>query len=339
MDWPYNTAFGTIGIEEEFQLLSPVDHQLMPSAPTLLRHADSSCRLHPELFQCMVEQVSPVLGSLDHLEEYIQVSRSSLANLADRYELVVASAGTHPLADPYTQLITDHPRYLGVRAQYGLRAQRELIFGLHIHVGVPDKEQATRVANYLRQYIPVLIALGASSPYWRGLDTGCAALRPLIFTQLPRTGIPPYWEEWDHYVEWIAKAKGNGTIPDASYTWWDVRLHPKYGTVEVRCVDAQPSAIDTQAMVDIVLNLANSCPDSKVSKSPDIESKRLLACRQGVRAYQDEIRDLLTLPLRGGTKTWIKKILDNDHPSTMRQHGPQGSLTWAVNRFKNTPVQ
>ena len=153
--------------------------------------------------------------------------------------LTIGSAATHPFAKWEDQRIVERERYREIVDALGFVARQELLFGLHVHVGIDDADKAIHVANGMRVHLPILLALSTNSPFWRGRPTGLMSSRTPIFRLLPRVGIPPRFEGWDEYCERIEFMVEAGVVPDYTFLWWDVRPHPNLGTVEVRSCDAQ----------------------------------------------------------------------------------------------------
>jgi carboxylate-amine ligase len=169
---------------------------------------------------------------------------------------VVASAGTHPFSRYEHQEVTDRPRYVELMAAMQWVAARELIFGLHVHVGIGHPEQAIAVANGLRCWLPELLALSANSPFWQGFDTGLSSARSKVFDSFPRSGLPPHFASWADFEELVTRAAATNCFPDATYLWWDVRPHPKFGTIEVRVCDGQSRIESVAGLVALVQSTA-----------------------------------------------------------------------------------
>src|SRR5204863_5488700 len=152
--------------------------------------------------------------------------------------LRVGSAGTHPFSLFERQRITAHDRYHNLVDQMQYVARRELIFGMHVHVAVDGPEKAVQVVNGLLAHLSQLLALTASSPFWRGEPTGLASSRQMVFAAFPRSGPPPRFRDYNDYAEVVGQLEKTGCIADYTHIWWDIRLHPRLGTIEVRICDA-----------------------------------------------------------------------------------------------------
>ena len=232
--------------------------QLVPRVEDVLGHASDGDRLHikQELMQSVVEIATPVCANTQEASDELHALRRRVAALAQESSCVIASAGTHPFSRYELQKITDAQRYHDLIDRLQWVAQRELIFGLHVHVGMRSPEQAMYVFNHIRRYLPELLALSANSPYWQGRDTGLASSRSKVFDGFPRSGIPPRFDSWDAWERLMRRAMDVGAIDDYTYIWWDVRPHPRFGTIEVRVCDAQTRLEDTLAIAALVQGIA-----------------------------------------------------------------------------------
>jgi carboxylate-amine ligase len=202
--------------------------------------------------------------------------------------LTAAAAGTHPLAVWQETKVSSAMRYRLLDQSMRLLGRREPTMALHVHLGVPDPEDAVRLLNGLRCSVPVLLALSANSPFWQGRDGGFASTRTLIFQAFPRTGLPRYFEDYSDYVETVDGLIASHAIPDPSFLWWDVRLQPTLGTVEVRVMDAQSTVGDVAPLVALIQSLARrelEAAPSEILPSPEmLAENRFLAARDGMDA-------------------------------------------------------
>jgi carboxylate-amine ligase len=248
----------SLGVEEEFQLVDSTTFALVPRVEEVLGLATAGDRLHikQELMQSVVEIATGVCATVDDAEAELRALRARVAALAAGSGSRIASSGTHPFSRYELQAITDADRYHDLVDRLQWVAQRELIFGLHVHVGMRSPEQAIYVFNHIRHYLPELLALSANSPYWQGRDTGLASSRSKVFDGFPRSGIPPAFETWDDWTRLIQRAMNAGAMDDYTYVWWDVRPHPRFGTIEVRVCDAQTRVEDSVAIAALVQGLA-----------------------------------------------------------------------------------
>ena len=231
----------TVGIEEELMILDADTLDLASAAAELIEDSDADT-VKPELHQAVLEISTPVAATIDEAGEGLRQLRATVRERAEARGLRLAAAGTHPFSRWEAQRISPDERYRELIERLGFVARQEVIFGQHVHVAVDDPEQAIVVANGLRAYLPVLLALSANSPFWMGADTGMASARIPIFRQFPRVGIPPRYSGWEDWQRRIAFMQRAGMVADHTWFWWDVRIAPKFGTVELRVMDTQTRA-------------------------------------------------------------------------------------------------
>jgi carboxylate-amine ligase len=193
----------------------------------------------PELMQSVLEVATLPCADVAEANTQLADLRRLVREVAARQGLAIGASGTHPAARYEDQQIVDLPRYKELAAELGWIAQRELIFGTHVHIGVDDAEKAIYVADGIRGYLPLLLGMSSNSPLWQGKNTGMMSARTPVFRGFPRVGIPPYYGSWEIYSHRVELMMRGGAIPDYTYLWWDVRPHPNLGTVELRVPDQQ----------------------------------------------------------------------------------------------------
>ncbi len=238
-----SSALYTVGVEEELQLVDPASLALVPLIDEVLAARDASGlpenSVASELSASCVEARSPAYDTVAELAARLPAMRRRVRDLVEGCGAWLVAAGAHPFSEATAQEITDKDRYRRVDAEMGWPARMQAIYGLHLHVGVPDEERAIRAVAALSRHVPLFVALSANSPFWAGADTRLASVRTEVFGLVPRTGLPPAfrtWEEFEGYVDALVAA---GSIPDYSLCWWDARPHPRLGTVELRALDTQ----------------------------------------------------------------------------------------------------
>jgi glutamate---cysteine ligase / carboxylate-amine ligase len=239
-------AFGqsdlyTLGVEEEYMLLDGETFDLVQHIDTVLAAVaghELEPRINAELMQSVLEIATPVCHTPAGVAEQLRRIRGYVGEIAREQGLRVGSAGTHPFSLFERQRITARDRYRALVDQLQYVARRELIFGLHIHVAVDDPEKAIQVLNGLLPQLGPLLALSASSPFWRGEATGLRSSRQMVFAAFPRSGPPPRFRDYADYAEVIGQLEKTGCIADYTHIWWDIRLHPRLGTIEIRICDA-----------------------------------------------------------------------------------------------------
>jgi len=241
----------TLGVEEEYMLLDGETLDLVQHVETVLAATaghELEARVNPELMQSVLEIATPVCHTPAEVEGELRKLRSYVTGLASDQAMRVGSAGTHPFSLFERQRITARDRYRHLVDQLQYIARRELIFGLHIHVAVDDPEKAVKVVNGLLAHLSSLLALSANSPFWRGELTGLASSRQMVFAAFPRSGPPPRFRDYADYAEVVGQLEKTGCIADYTHIWWDIRLHPRFGTVEIRICDAVTRVEDAVAL-------------------------------------------------------------------------------------------
>jgi glutamate---cysteine ligase / carboxylate-amine ligase len=241
----------TLGVEEEYMLLDSETFDLVQHIDTVLAAMEGDElveRVAPELMQSVLEIATPVCRTAADVERELCRLRGYVQGVARDKGMRVGSAGTHPFSLFERQRITARDRYRNLVDQLQYIARRELIFGMHVHVAVDDPDKAVQVVNGLLPQMAPLLALSASSPFWRGEPTGLASSRQTVFAAFPRSGPPPRFRDYRDYAEVVGQLEKTGCIADYTHIWWDIRLHPKWGTVEVRICDAVTRVEDAVAI-------------------------------------------------------------------------------------------
>ncbi|ODT61502.1 MULTISPECIES: carboxylate-amine ligase [Paracoccus] len=244
----------TLGIEEEY-LLVDADTLQLAAAPDALMQAltaDLGDQVSPEFLRCQVEIGTPVSADIRAAGDHLRDLRGTVARRAAEYGLAPISASCHPFADWRDQDHTDKDRYNQLSRDMGGVARRMLICGMHVHVGIPDPAQRIDLMNQLAYFLPHLLALSASSPYWLGEDTGLASYRTTVFGDMPRTGLPPQMGSWDEFERSVQALTDLGIIEDSSKIWWDLRPSSKYPTLETRICDACPRIEDALTLAALI---------------------------------------------------------------------------------------
>jgi carboxylate-amine ligase len=229
----------TIGVEEEFQIVDPETWELRSHVSELLASSAAAFgdQIKRELHQSIVEVGTKICANVDELAGEVIGSRRALAAAAERVGLRVAAAGTHPFSSWTDQRLSPGERYENIVDELQLLARSLLIFGLHVHVAVPEQSLAIELMNEARYFLPHLLALSTSSPFWMGHDTGLKSYRTAVFRRFPRTGIPDRFESWSEYQEYIKLLVDLNCLDNARKIWWDIRPHPTFGTLEFRICD------------------------------------------------------------------------------------------------------
>src|SRR5204862_7712363 len=244
----------TLGIEEEFAIIDPETRELRSHIQEILEYGKVILKeqIKPEMHESVVVLSTAICQSIVAAPAHVIELRSRLAELAGRSGLKIASVGTHPFSHWRDQLITQGERYREIVKDMQQLARANLIFGLHVHVGIPDRGMAIHVMNQARYFLPHLYALSVNSPFWVGEDTGLKGYRLKVFERFPRTGIPDSFESLSEYEDYCKLLVKTGCIDNAKKIWWDIRLHPFFDTLEVRVCDAQSRVDDTLAIAALI---------------------------------------------------------------------------------------
>ena len=245
----------TLGIEEEYQTVDPVTRDLRSHIATEML-AKGKLRLEErvkaEMHQSVIEVGTRICHNIGEAREDISDLRRNMFRLAEEHGLVLVAGATHPFADWRSQEIYPDPRYAKVVEDLQLVARANLIFGLHVHVGIEDREAAIRIMNSLRYFLPHILALSTNSPFWQGMKTGYKSYRAKVFENFPRTNLPDSfssYSEFENYVSLLIKTK---CIDNAKKIWWDVRPHPFFNTIEVRICDIPLRGHETIAIAALI---------------------------------------------------------------------------------------
>ena len=244
----------TLGIEEEFAIIDPDTRELRSHIHEILEGGKVTLKeqIKPEMHQSVVELGTEICDSVGCARDHVTALRAKLAELAARSGLKIASMGTHPFSHWRDQLITEGERYQEIVKDMQSLARANLIFGLHVHVGIPNRETAIHVMNQARYFLPHIYALSVNSPFWVGQNTGLKGYRLKVFERFPRTGIPDSFESLSEYEDYCKLLVKTGCIDNAKKIWWDIRLHPFFDTLEVRVCDAQSRVDDTLAIAALI---------------------------------------------------------------------------------------
>jgi carboxylate-amine ligase len=245
----------TIGIEEEYQTIDPATRDLrshvaleiLEQGKLLLKE-----RVKAEMHQSVVEVGTGICRNIQEAREDVTELRSGIIELAYKNGLRLAAAGTHPFADWRQQEIYPDERYHTIVQDLKMVARANLIFGLHVHIGVEDREDAIHIMNAARYFVPHILALSTNSPFWQGMDTGLKSYRCKVFDKFPRTNIPDYFPSWGEYESFVNLLVRTNCIDNAKKIWWDIRPHPNFPTLEFRCCDVPMRVDETIALAALI---------------------------------------------------------------------------------------
>jgi carboxylate-amine ligase len=245
----------TLGIEEEYQTIDPETRDLRSHVSTEML-AKGKLRLEErvkaEMHQSVIEVGTRICNNIQVAQEDLFDLRRNMIRLAEEHNLVLVAGATHPFADWRVQEIYPDPRYAQVVEDLQLVARANLIFGLHVHVGIEDREAAIRIMNSLRYFLPHILALSTNSPFWLGMETGYKSYRAKVFENFPRTNLPDSFASYSEFESYVNLLIKTGSIDNAKKIWWDVRPHPFFNTVEVRVCDIPLRAQETIAIAALI---------------------------------------------------------------------------------------
>jgi glutamate---cysteine ligase / carboxylate-amine ligase len=245
----------SIGIEEEYQTIDPetrdlrshIASEILPKAKLALHEA-----VKPEMHQAVIEVGTKVCRTIKEAREDIQSLRRQMITLAGQNGLALAAASTHPFADWKVQEIYPDERYRQVLEEMQMLARANLVFGLHVHVGIEDRNTAIHIMNSMRYFLPHILALSSNSPFWMGIPTGFKSYRSKVFERFPRTGIPDVFANWADYETFVNLLVKTGCIDNGKKIWWDIRPHPNFSTLEVRVCDIPMRLDETMAIAALI---------------------------------------------------------------------------------------
>ncbi len=240
----------TIGIEEEFQIVDPASNQLKSHVAEMLQEGEELLgdQIKPEMLQSVVEVGTRICNDVKEAREELLKLRCGLAAICAHDNLAFSGSGTHPISDWRDQEVTEKARYQEMMHDMGDVARGLIIWGMHVHVHVPDHDIAMDVFNEARYFLPHLLALSTSSPFWVGRPTGLKSYRHVIWNQMPRTGMPDSFKSWTDFESFVDLLVETKCIEDGTKIWWDLRPHPKFGTLEFRICDMQSRIEDTLSL-------------------------------------------------------------------------------------------
>src|SRR5207302_383353 len=305
----------TIGVEEEFQIIDPATCELRSHVMQLVSAASPSIvdQVKHEMHQSIVETGTNICENVAELRIEMHRTRGELVAAAERAGLQVAAAGTHPFSSWIDQVISPGERYQNIVEELQQLARSLLIFGMHIHVAMPDKQTTIDMMNMVRYFVPHLLALSTSSPFWMGRNTGLKSFRTTVFRRFPRTGVPELFQSWSEYENFVNLLVQLNCIDNPKKIWWDVRPHPVFGTLEFRMCDVTTKVEEacaiaalTQAIVVKLHRLYTSNQSWRIYRRALIEEKKWRAARYGIEGKMIDFSKEQEVPMR----TIIPELLD-----------------------------
>ncbi len=303
-----------LGVEEELHIVDATTGELVPRIEEIMaRLPDELCEfVSYELFQSVMEIKTPPCATAAETEKHLRELRGRVGSWAAACGASLASAGTHPFSRYRDQKITDQDRYKQVIKTLRWIAQREVIFGQHVHVAVPDEERVIEAHNRLSEKAPLLLALSSNSPFWQGYDTGFESSRVKIFETFPRAGLPPAFPDYESFESYVDLMVGSGAMDDYTYCWWDVRPHAKIGTIELRILDSQTSLKYTTALTALTQCVVADALEAGAPRGPynkDLaEENKWRASRHGMDAAFYNAEEGTTTPARDVARELVESL-------------------------------
>jgi carboxylate-amine ligase len=305
----------TIGIEEEYMVIDPVTRELKSHDQKIVEIASKvlNDQVKAEMHQAVVEAGTGICKNIDEARKDLGNLRRSISNIAGSLGLKIGAAGTHPFSHWSNQLITPNPRYEEIINEMQDAARSNLIFGLHVHIGMEDKNMAIHIANTIRYFLPHVYALTTNSPFWEGRNTGFKSFRAKVFERFPRTGIPDYFNSYDEYKNYVNLLVKTGCIDNAKKIWWDLRVHPFFDTIEFRICDIPMTLDETiavaalfQALVAKLYKLRAKNLNFMLYSRALINENKWRACRYGIDGKMIDFGKEMEVP----TRLLIYELLD-----------------------------
>jgi glutamate---cysteine ligase / carboxylate-amine ligase len=307
----------TLGVEEELMIVDARTMDLVSAIEEMMVDVppETEGQVKPELMQSVLEIATDVCRNAGEAAGQLEELRRRVRETAEKKSLTIGSAGTHPFARWEDQQIVERERYHEILDALGFVARQELLFGLHVHVGIDDPEKAIHVANGMRVHIPILLALSANSPFWRAMPTNMMSARTPLFRLLPRVGVPQRFDGWSDYQRRIEFMVDAGAVADYTYLWWDVRPHPRLGTIEVRCCDAQTRLEHTIAIAALIQAMCKELAEHheagyELGTFPHelLEENKWLAARYGLEGELIDLPKSARVPARELARRLVERL-------------------------------
>ncbi|MDB2551399.1 carboxylate-amine ligase [Paracoccus sp. (in: a-proteobacteria)] len=310
----------SLGIEEEYLLVDAESGELAQAPDALMQACKTELddQVSPEFLRCQIEVGTPVCANIGDARTHLRHLRATIARQAAQFGLAPISVGCHPFGNWRDQHHTDKDRYHQLSRDMAGVARRMLICGMHVHVGLDDKAQRIDVMNQLSYFLPHLLALSASSPFWQGVDSGLASYRTTVFGDMPRTGLPPRLSSWDQFDRSVGLLIELGIVEDASKIWWDLRPSASFPTLETRICDACPRLDDTitlaaliQATVRMLWRLARGNTRWREYDTFLLGENRWRAVRYGISGGMIDFGAGRILPFPDLAEDWLALIAED----------------------------
>jgi len=310
-----NFSSFSIGIEEEYMVLDPKTRELKSHEQKIVIEGQKLLKdkVKAEMHQAVVEVGTDICKNIDEAYSDVVGLRKNIADIAGNFGLMLGASGTHPFSHWHSQLITDNVRYQALVNELQDAARSNLIFGLHVHIGIMDRRLAIHIANTARYFLPHVYALSTNSPFWEGRKTGYKSYRSKVFDKFPRTGIPEYFESIEAYDNFVNLLIKTNCIDNAKKIWWDMRVHPFFNTIEFRVCDVPLTINETMAIAALfqaicakLYKLRNQNLNFIIYQRALINENKWRASRYGIEGSMIDFGKELELP----TRRLILELLD-----------------------------
>ncbi len=318
----------TIGIEEEYQIIDPESRELTSFISKFLEQGTLLFRdqMTPELLQSQVEISSKVCKNIQEAREEIQKLRRMISDFAEKNNRRILAAGTHPFSLWEDQIVTDKERYMGLLDTMQYVARRLLIFGMHVHIGIEDRDLKIDIMNQTSYFMPHILSLSTSSPFWKRQNTGFKSYRSIVFEDLPRTGIPERFGSAAEYDQYVRTLINCNSIEEPSKIWWDIRPHSTFPTLEFRICDcttkvneAMAIAALIQALVAKLIQLRQSNQTWRKYRRSLIVENKWRACKNGIDGKLIDFGQEQEISLRALMEEMLEFVDDVVDPLGSRQ--------------------
>lgn len=322
----------TLGVELEYQILDPRTRELSSDTKVLIDEGAAiyGSHIRPEFHAPMVECVTTVCRSVKEVTEQVVELLRTVIGLARKRGLVVAAASTHPITHWMNVKLTPGERYLQIQKDLGDISRSNLIYGMHCHIGIEDPDARIAVMNSMRYFIPHLLALSASSPFWQGRDTGLASARTGIFRRFPRTGMPDYFSNYAEFDSYIKTLIETGCIDNAKKIYWDIRPHPFFPTIEVRACDVPTRVKDVAAITAFIhvvgtrlINLHHRNMGYRLYRRAFINENMYRAMRHGIAGTFIDLATKKVVPVRDAVRVLLDELSEE-----IRLLGVENEIHW-----------
>lgn len=297
----------TVGIEEEYQLVDPETRDLRSTVNDILAHGETLLgeQIKKEMFQAMVEVGTTICRDVGEARNEIVRLRGTVSDLAQKAGARLVASGSHPFARWDTMKVTDDERYIQLEHNLQQIARSIAVYGLHVHVGIEDRDHSIEIMNEARYFLPHILALSVNSPFWEGRDTGLKSYRSIIWGRMPRSGIPDAFQSWDDYSSFVNTLLATNSIDEPKKIWWDIRPHPTFHTLEFRVCD-MPTRVDEtiaiaalfQGVVAKLARLRSQNLGFRTYKRALIAENRWRAIRYGVNGDLIDFGRVAEVPMR-----------------------------------------